>query len=80
MLRIQDYNKKRIQQYVPKMTPDFYSLEEIRDKVELETKTIKVKKEETSNEMILIKQLLKNVQKNKLNITRDYFDSDKLSI
>lgn len=62
------------------MTPDFYSLEEIRDKVELETKTIKVKKEETSNEMILIKQLLKNVQKNKLNITRDYFDSDKLSI
>jgi len=80
MQRIQDYNKKRIQQYVPKMTPDFYSLEEIRDKVELETKTIKVKKEETSNEMILIKQLLKNVQKNKLNITRDYFDSDKLSI
>jgi len=80
MLRIQDYNKKRIQQYVPKMTLDFYSLEEIRDKVELETKTIKVKKEETSNEMILIKQLLKNVQKNKLNITRDYFDSDKLSI
>jgi len=62
------------------MSPDFYSLEEIRDKVELETKTIKVKKEETSNEMILIKQLLKNVQKNKLNITRDYFDSDKLSI
>ena len=80
MQRIQDYNKKRIQQYVPKMTSDFYSLEEIRDKVELETKTIKVKKEETSNEMILIKQLLKNVQKNKLNITRDYFDSDKLSI
>jgi len=80
MQRIQDYNKKRIQQYVPKMSPDFYSLEEIRDKVELETKTIKVKKEETSNEMILIKQLLKNVQKNKLNITRDYFDSDKLSI
>ena len=43
------------------MTPDFYSLEEIRDKVELETKTIKVKKEETSNEMVLIKQLLRNV-------------------
>ena len=62
------------------MTPDFYSLEEIRDKVEVEQKTMKNKKDEVQNEMVLVKQLLKNVQKNKLNITRDYFDSDKLSI
>ena len=62
------------------MTPDFYSLEEIRDKVEVEQKTMKNKKDEVQNEMVLVKQLLKNVQKNKLNITRDYFESDKLSI
>ena len=29
--------------------------------------------------MIVIKQLLKNIDKNRINITREYFESDKLS-
>ena len=37
------------------MTPDFYTFEEIRDKVDLEQKTLKTKKDETQNEMVLIK-------------------------
>lgn len=43
-------------------------------------KALKKKKQELQDEKVLTKQLLKNIQKNKLNITREYFESDKLSM
>jgi len=70
----------RIKNYLPMPPADFYDTEEIRETVEKDTKALKKKKQELQDEKVLTRQLLKNIQKNKLNITREYFESDKLSM
>ena len=70
----------RTKNYLPIPPADFYDTEEIRETVEQDTKALKKKKQELQDEKVLTKQLLKNIQKNKLNIMREYFESDKLSL
>lgn len=59
---------------------NFYTLEEMKQKIELDSTHCKSEKEKIQTELIMIKQLLRNVQKNKLNVIRDYYEHDKLSI
>ena len=70
----------RTKNYLPMPPADFYDTEEIRETVEQDMKALKKKKQELQDEKVLTKQLLKNIQKNKLNITKEYFESDKLSM
>ena len=46
----------------------------------LEQGQIKKRKEQIQDEIILTKQLLKNIQKNRISVTKEYYESDKLSL
>ena len=64
----------------PVPPPSFYTLDEMKQKIEEDTLELKTKKQNVQSELVMIKQLLRNVQKNKLNIIRDYYENDKLSM
>ena len=70
----------RAKNYLPIPPADFYDMDEIRETVARDMEHLKKKKVELQDEKVLTKQLLKNIQKNKLNITKEYFESDKLSL
>jgi hypothetical protein len=64
----------------PVPPPSFYNLDEIKTKLDVDTQELKQKKQSVQSELVMIKQLLRNIQKNKLNIIRDYYENDKLSM
>ena len=53
---------------------------EIKERLTLEQGQIKKRKEQIQDEIILTKQLLKNIQKNRISVTKEYYESDKLSL
>lgn len=56
-----------------------YELSEIQDKVKADTTSILNQKKKVHDELVLTKQLLANVHKNRMNISKQLLDSgDKL--
>lgn len=67
-------------QYLQAPPPDFYDINEIKEKISLEQSQLKKRKDQIQDEIILTKQLLKNIKKNRIQVTKEYYESDKLSL
>lgn len=57
-----------------------YSEEEMNTQVQFDTPMLTEKKEKLDNERVLIKQLLVNIEKNRVKWRKDVFESDTLSM
>ena len=54
-----------------------YELTEVRDTIKREVASVKKRKIELQDELVLTKQLLKNIEKNRLKILKDYLTAGK---
>ena len=57
-----------------------YSEDEMRTQVQFDIPILIEKKEKLDNERVLIKQLLANIEKNRVKWRKDVFESDSLSL
>ena len=62
------------------LPPLDYSEDEMRTQVQFDTPILIEKKEKLDNERVLIKQLLANIEKNRVKWRKDVFESDSLSL
>ena len=52
----------------------------MKETINLEQTLLKKRKDQIQDEIILTKQLLKNIKKNRIQVTKEYYESDKLSL
>lgn len=74
---IEQQTGKRVSANAPKLD---YSQDEMLTQLQFDTPLLIEKKEKLDNERVLIKQLLANIEKNRVKWRKDVFESDTLSI
>ena len=73
-----DQYSKTVADRVPEVLD--YSVEEILTQVEFDLPAKKQEKEKLDNERVMIKQLLNNIEKNRVKWRKDVFESETLSL
>ena len=59
---------------------DGYQVDEIKERVDLDSETLKNKKRVAEDDYVLAKQLLKNIEAKRIQITKDYYECDKSNV
>ena len=52
----------------------------MKEKLEMDKKIVTERKQKIQGEMIITKQLLANIQKNRINVTQQYAENDNLAL
>ena len=52
----------------------------MKEKLEMDKKILTERKQKIQGEMIITKQLLANIQKNRINVTQQYAENDNLAL